>query len=219
MTSYYIGKLGMDALKWSGLPVNKAMWYGGTFGLVFLSTFELFDGLSAQWGASPGDIAANTAGVAFLIAQESVWKEQRMLLKFSFSPTTHAQKRPDILGSNFQEQALKNYNGQTYWLSVNLASFLNHETKIPRWLNAAVGYGADGMLGGKENPLTDNNGNTFPVFKRERQFYLSLDIDLTRLKPKSKFLRAFFNGFGFIKFPAPALELSGKKFKFQPLYF
>ena len=218
MTSYYVGKIGMDALKWSGLPAKKALWCG-TLGLAFLSTVELFDGFSDQWGASPGDMAANAMGTAFLIAQESLWDEQRILLKFSFSPTEYAQHRPYTLGNNFQEQALKDYNGQTYWLSLNISSFLNNQTTFPRWLNAAFGYGANGMMGGTVNPITDNNGNPFPVFKRARQYYFSIDIDLTRLKTKPTCLHAFFNTFGFVKFPAPSIEYSGNKIKFHPLFF
>jgi hypothetical protein len=48
---------------------------------------------------------------------------------------------------------LKDYNGQTYWLSVNLHSFYKG-SKIPKWLNLAIGYGANGMLTGNG----ENNG-------------------------------------------------------------
>ena len=219
MTGYYIGKLGMDAMKWSGVSQKKSMWYGGSLGFIFLSTVEVFDGFSSQWGASFGDIAANALGTSLLFAQESFWKEQRILLKFSFSKTHDPKYRENIFGKNFQEQMLKDYNGQTYWLSGNIASFLNEQTKFPKWLNVAFGYGADGMLGGNENPVADKNGNTFPAFERKRQIYFSLDVDLTRIKTRSKFLNTFFNAFGFIKFPAPTLELTEKKMIFHSVYF
>lgn len=218
MTAYYISKLSMDAIKWSGVSSGKAMWYGSVFGLVFLSSFEVFDGLSAQWGASIGDMAANTIGVACLIAQQKTWQEQRLLLKFSFYPSKYPQYRPTILGSNFNEQILKDYNGHTYWLSINAASFFKNKG-IPDWLNLALGYGADGMLGGNENPFHDKNGNVLPYFNRQRQFYFSLDIDLTRIKTKSRLLNSFFNAFGFVKIPFPALEFRGQKILFHPLYF
>jgi hypothetical protein len=44
--------------------------------------------------------------------------------------------RPNVLGSSLGTNA-KDYNGQTYWLSVNLHSFI----KAPKWLNLAIGYG------------------------------------------------------------------------------
>lgn len=219
VSSYYLGKLGMDVLKWSGVSGKKSLWYGGTLGLVFLTTVEIFDGHSVGWGASWGDAAANLGGTAFLFGQEYLWSEQKILLKYSFTPTRYAPYRPELLGSNWQEQMLKDYNGMTFWVSANVASFLNKETKFPKWLNAAFGYGADGMIGGHENPAYDNSGNPYPYFNRQRQFYFSFDIDLTRIKTGSKLLNTFFNAFGFIKFPAPALELSGKKIKIHPVFF
>ena len=51
---------------------------------------------------------------------------------------------------------LKDYNGQTYWLSANLKSFFPG-SNIPPWLNVAIGYGADGMFGGFENKWIDED--------------------------------------------------------------
>jgi hypothetical protein len=87
-------------------------------------------------GASSGDIIANASGTALFVSQ-LLWKEQRITPKFSFH-TTHAQYRPNVLGSSLAEQMLKDYNGQTYWLSVNLHSFYKG-SKIPKWLNLAIG--------------------------------------------------------------------------------
>ncbi|MBI2281885.1 MAG: DUF2279 domain-containing protein [Bacteroidetes bacterium] len=206
MTSYYVGKVGYEALSWSGVTKKKAIWYGGTLGLAFLTSVEVFDGFSNGWGFSTGDMAANIFGSGLFIGQQLGWKEQRVLLKYSFYPTDYAAKRPNLLGEKFLQQTLKDYNGQTYWLSVNVASFLNEESKFPKWLNIAVGYGADGMLGGRDNKFISNNEYfDYSDIKRQKQFYLSLDIDLTRIKTKNQFLSAVFNTFGFIKFPFPTL--------------
>jgi hypothetical protein len=62
-------------------------------------------------------------GTALFVSQELLWKEQRITPKFSFHTTQYAQYRPNVLGSSLAEQMLKDYNGQTYWLSVNLHSF------------------------------------------------------------------------------------------------
>ena len=103
---------------------------------------------------------------------------------------------------------MKDYNGQTYWLSINLASFMKKETNFPSWLNVAVGYGATGMTGGSFNPpYIDENGNQL-YFDRYRQYYISLDADLSRIRTNSKFLKALFKTIGFIKIPAPALEFN-----------
>ena len=207
-TSYNVGLIGIDLMKWSGVKRKKAIWYGGMLGSVFLNTVEVLDGLSSGWGFSIGDLSANTAGSLLVIAQELAWDEQRILLKFSFQQSPFSKYNQALLGKNVYENLIKDYNGQTYWLSINMASFMKNETKFPKWLNLALGYGANGMVGASYNPpILDANGN-YIYFDRYRQFYLSLDIDLTRIKTKSKILKPIFNTIGFIKFPAPALEFN-----------
>ena len=218
-TSYYVGRVGTQLYKWSGLNRKKAIWYGGMLGSVYQSTIEVLDGYSSQWGFSWGDFAANTAGSLLCIGQELAWDEQRIILKFSFMQSEYSKFRPNLLGKNLQENILKDYNGQTYWLSVNPASFMSDETRFPKWLNIAVGYGANGMTGGNFNPpYIDGNG--FQIYhERYRQYYLSFDVDLTRIKTKSKFLNTVFYSIGYLKIPAPALEFSEKGVKGSLLGF
>jgi len=218
-TAYTTGRIGMELFKWSGVERKKAIWYGGALGWVYQGTIEVLDGFSSQWGFSWGDFGANTVGSMLFIGEELVWNEQRIVPKFSFHQTSYAQYRENELGSNLQENILKDYNGQTYWLSTNLSSFMNEENKFPKWLNLAVGYGAEGMTGAVFNPPFDKNGNSLPQFDRYRKFYLSLDADLTRIKTKSCFLKAVFKTIGFIKIPAPTLEFSEKGIKGYLLYF
>lgn len=213
MTSYYLGKVGMEVLDWSGVSKKKQLIYGATFGFTFLSAVEILDGFSKKWGASWGDILANASGTGLLIGQELLWEEQRIILKYSFSQTNYAKQRPNVLGENFIQQALKDYNGQTYWLSANIWSF-NKESNFPKWLNLALGYGADGMLYGENNTSNQLLQNPY------RQFYLSFDIDLTKIKTNSKFLKTLFTTINFIKIPAPALEYNTKSgFKLHYLHF
>jgi len=218
-TSYYFGKIGYEALKWSGVKENKAIWYGGLYGSAYLLTIEILDGFSAEWGFSLGDFSANTLGSALFISQQLAWHEQRIMLKYSTHTTDYAQYRPDLLGSNLPQRIIKDYNGCTFWLSGNIYSFLPKSSGFPKWLNVAIGYGAEGMIGGNSNPLV-YKGNTMPSFERYRQFYLSLDIDLTRIPTKSKTLDLIFDLIGFIKIPLPTLEYNTKDgFKGHGLYF
>jgi hypothetical protein len=167
------------------------------------------DGFSKEWGFSTGDIIANASGTGLLIGQELLWQEQRLQLKYSFHQTRFASQNPELLGENFIEQTLKDYNGQTYWISANIWSF-KKDSKIPKWLNLAVGYGAENMITG----FKTENDNRF------RQFYFSLDVDLTKIKTKSKFLKTVFSTINFIKIPAPTLSFSSKrKVKFHTVYF
>ncbi len=217
ISSYYIGKMGMNALSWAGESKKNQLIYGATLGFAFLSAVEVFDGHSKEWGFSVGDLVANAAGTGLLIGQELLWEEQRIQLKYSFHTTPYPNRRPDLLGANFLEQTLKDYNGQTYWLSANIWSF-NKKSKIPKWLNIAFGYGAEGMISANEDIFI--NTIFLPEQRRFRQYYLSLDVDLTKIKTRSKLLKTIFSVVNFIKIPAPTLEINSKgRSKFHFIYF
>lgn len=206
-SSYQLGRVGANILNWSGVSKKDQLIYGSTLGFTFLTIVEVFDGFSEEWGFSWSDMAANATGTGLYVGQELLWKEQRVLLKYSFHQTKYANQRPDKLGNGFFEEALKDYNGQTYWLSVNLHSFFK-DSNLPKWLNVAFGYGADGMLTGQNESVN----NLFISQNRSRQFYLSLDVDLSRIKTKSNFLRSIFDVFNVIKVPFPALEFNGNNY-------
>lgn len=213
MTSYYLGKVGMNVLDWAGVSKKKQLIYGATYGFAFLTAVEVLDGFSKQWGASLGDILANAAGTGLLVGQELLWNEQRIIMKYSFNQTRFAELRPNTLGENYLQQALKDYNGQTYWLSANIWSFAK-ESNFPKWLNVAFGYGAEGMLYSRTRSTNSLLQDPF------RQFYVSLDVDLTKIKTKSKILKSLFSVVNFIKIPSPTLEINTKgKIKFHYLYF
>lgn len=215
-STYHLGSFGANALKWSGASRKSQLIYGSTLGLGFMTVVEVFDGFSANWGASLGDVAANVAGTGLFVSQELLWKEQRIVPKFSFHTTPYASARPNVLGSSVQEQVLKDYNGQTYWLSANIHSFTK-STVIPRWLNIAVGYGAEGMITGNDELV---NTVFLPESKRFRQFYLSLDVDLTKIETKSPFVKTILTVFNTIKIPAPTFEIKGSGgSKFHVFYF
>ena len=214
-SSYHLGRFSAEALAWSGVSKKDQLLYGATYGFAFLTAVEVLDGYSAQWGASWTDVAANAAGTALYVSQELWWNEQRIIPKYSFHTTSYAQQRPDLVGSSLQEQLLKDDNGQTYWLSINVNAFLKTKT-LPSWLNVALGYGADGMLSAYEiTPIS----SVSPA-SRTRQIYLSLDVDLSKIKTKSHLLKTICSVFNTIKIPAPTIEFKGSGgTTFHPVYF
>ena len=215
-STYHIGRFGSEMMQWSGTTKQHQLIYGAGLGFAFLTAVEVLDGFSSQWGASPGDVIANASGTALYVSQELIWKEQRVTPKYSFHTTQFSLLRPDVLGSSLTEQILKDYNGQTYWLSVNLHSF-SKGSKIPKWLNIAIGYGADGMISGNSN---NNSLILTPKPEIYRQFYLSFDADLTKINTKSHFLKTFFSVFNTLKIPAPTFEYRTRGgFKFHTFYF
>ncbi len=220
LSTFQISNLTMKAFNWAGFNTKQKLWIGGTLGYGYMTAIEIMDGYSTGWGFSWADMAANTLGTALAISQEAAWKEQRFNLKISFHQTSLAQYNPNLLGKDLSEQILKDYNGQTYWLSVSPFTFIKSDKKLPKWLALSFGYGADGMIGANYNNIAviDNEGNV-KQFDRVRQYYLSIDVDLSKIKTKSKFLNAVLNGLNIIKIPAPTLEMSNGKAKFHYLYF
>jgi|GEM_PF-50409 len=242
LSAYYETNWAYGLFNWAGMPKGKAIAYAGMTSTVIQLTIEVFDGFSEEWGFSGGDILANTAGTALSMGQQALWDEQRMQLKFSFYPVDYdgigdpqlVARSEELFGTAFAETLLKDYNGLTYWLSVNPASFspgLQKARWWPDWLNVALGYGAEGLYGGFDNHWCADAGlkpeqcpeaqliTRYDV-PRQRQYFLSLDVDLTRIETQKPFLRTLFGVISVIKVPAPALEYrSGQGFKGHWIYF
>lgn len=213
-SAYTLSSIATNAYSWCGIEKKKSALYGSGIGFLYLGCVELLDARSSQWGFSWGDVVANTSGSLLYLSQELFWKEQRVILKFSYSPTTFAMLNPDALGHNFQQRILKDYNGQTYWSSFNVHSFLASDAAFPRWLNIALGYGGTKMISAKMNEVDVNN------FQHTREFYISFDADLNRVRWKKKWMRTTARILSFIKIPSPTFEIrSDGKMKMHGLFF
>ncbi len=225
-SAYAESKASMELWRWTGIDRKKRIWLGGMSGAFYQTVIETLDGFSSQWGWSWGDFSANILGSGMLVAQELTWDEQRIQFKFSFhhkmyNDATLVQRSNKIFGSSIAERFLKDYNGQTYWLSANLNSFFP-ESKLPPWLQISVGTGAEGLFGANENIGKDANGSinfSRTDIKRYRQWYLAPDIDLTKIKTKHKGIKVALNILNIVKFPMPSLEYSNGRFKLNALTF
>ncbi len=216
--AYLISKSISKSYQWAGYGNKKSMLYGIAITGLYQTTIEVFDGFSKEWGFSGGDILANSIGLATFAFQELQWKEQRITLKLSFHQTKYSSYRPQLLGENIFENIIKDYNGLTNWVCINPHSFFK-TTGFPKWLSLAIGFGAEGMTGGKTNPESVN-GKAIPAFDRYRQFYLSVDFELSKIKTQSTFLMSLFRVINIVHLPAPAIEFrSGGKPQYKALYF
>lgn len=224
--AYTGGRMSMQMWKWAGVPKKKYVWLGGLTGLGYLTIIEVMDGFSPKWGFSCGDYAANTIGTGLLIGQELLWDEQRIQVKYSthyetYYPEDLERFAVSVVGKDKTNRLFKDYNPQTYWLSANIKSFFK-KSNVPDWLNIAFGYGADNIIGAKHINYIDANGvqtNQDALLPRYRQWYLAPDIDLTKIKTKSKFLKTALFVLNSFKFPAPSLELSNGNVKWNWIHF
>ncbi|HEY6901312.1 MAG TPA: DUF2279 domain-containing protein [Puia sp.] len=215
-TAYNIAAIQSDLLYWGGVKRGTAALIGTATALGFMSMIEILDGHSEKWGFSKGDMLANLTGCLLYEGQRLMWGEQRISLKFSYHGTIFPSYQPAELGRNLPQRILKDYNGQSYWLSFNIASFLPASSNFPRWLNLSAGYGAEGMIGAIKNP-SEINGKTIPYYRRYRQFYFSFDTDLYRIDGLSPLATTLLKINRTVKTPGPALEWNpeeGTKFHF-----
>tara|TARA_R110002072_G_scaffold929_3_gene7470 strand:- start:8637 stop:9536 length:900 start_codon:yes stop_codon:yes gene_type:complete len=205
-TAYKINKLTSDLYRWSGVSKKTSLIIGTGISVGYQSTFEILDGYSKNWGFSWGDVGANTLGSLSFLGQELAWGEERIIPKFSALPTKYASIRPAVLGRNFTESLLKDYNGQTYWLSFSPGTFFKN-SKIPKWACLSIGYSVDAKLIGNKSSYTDVVSGI--TYNEKREFLLSLDIDFSRLPIKRPWLKAIVKQFNYLKIPFPSLMLRG----------
>ena len=217
-TTYQLCKHSKNAVLWAGLPVKKSVFIGTAIGLGFQTTLEIMDGFSSGWGFSWADMSSNSVGALLFCGQEFLWNEQRLLPKFSYHPTGYAAIRPEVLGYSPIERLLKDYNGQTYWISLSPGKFLTTST-FPKWLCISVGYSIDAKLVGDQNTFTDYSVTNSPTYNARQQWLLSLDVDFNALPVKRKWLKSLLEPLNMLKIPFPTLILSNGKVNGNWFYF
>ncbi|MEY4604682.1 MAG: hypothetical protein RIT43_1974 [Bacteroidota bacterium] len=214
-TSYQISRLTNDIFTWSGIKPSRAAWIASGISVGYQTTLELFDGLSKNWGFSIHDFGYNVLGTSLFTTQELLLGEQWILPKFSYFQSPYAKLRPEILGTSFGERLLKDYNGQTYWLSLH--PFLpSRESSFPKWICFSIGYSADAKLKGDMDTYTHTDGT---VYSAHREWLFSMDLDFSRIPVKKPFWKKVLKQFNWLKLPFPALKLSNGKLTAVPIYF
>ncbi len=209
-SAFHLSHATQRAFLWTGTSRRKSALIGAIAGFALLAPIEVFDGYSAAYGASTGDLMADAAGSLFFYGQQSLWNEIRIYPKFSYHHSDYAALRSNILGNTTPSRILKDYNGQTLWLSFDLDKFA---PSVPKWLNISVGYGAEEMIYGRDNQNIEYGLHPY------RQFYLAIDPDLTAIRTKNKTVRTLLFLVNMIKFPAPTVEWSKQRLRFHGLYF
>lgn len=216
-TGYHIQRNMYNLYQWAGQNQKKSIIISGAISMGYLTTLEIFDGFSDNWGFSWWDMAANFAGVTIFTSQELLWNKQYAKMKFSSSPSPYAKYRPETLGDSYANRLLKDYNGQTYWLSFHPT--LKKDAVLPKWINLSLGYSVAEKLHGKMNIFTVVYNNQPLSFEAYRQYFLSLDIDFEAIPTNKKWLRRTFKLLNHVKIPFPTIGYYQKEWRFNPFYF
>ena len=190
-------RIAAQAYGWTGMTRRQALFWGGVTSLATLTQVELLDGFTAKYGFSTADYAANIAG-AFLPLAQDIWQPLQLV---TFKMSYHTARFEKGTAPNL----LEDYNRQTYWLTLDVNGLLPRPARRywPDWLQVAAGCGV--------NHAFEAN--------REREYYLALDVDPTRLPLGDGPLASFLAPFHYLHLPAPAIRFRGDGTKLFALYF
>lgn len=208
-SAFQLASGGSRILQWTRLNEKKSDRIAAISGFAMMTSIEVLDGFSSAYGASVSDMSANALGTGLYFGQKILWNELRLYPKFSVHQTSFAAMRPSVLGSTIAQQILKDYNGQTQWISVDMDKFL----KFTRWINVAVGYGIGGMA------YANDAENIALGLSPHRQFYIAIDPDLSSIKSRHKWINSIIYFLNMVKLPAPALRFEKDKVRGYYLYF
>ncbi len=212
MTAFYLAEHTHEALRTLCYSPRKARNMAAVLAWTAMLPIEILDGFSPAYGFSWADAGANLAGAMLFWVQNG---RGPLLVrpKYSFQPSPYAALRPGVLGDGLAEQWLKDYNGQTYWLSFDWqALFKRRPLSVP--LTWAIGYGAEEMVYARRDE------NLQAGFRPYRQLYFSVDIEWRQVPASKPWLRSVFRFLNMIKIPAPALSWDERQgWRFHWLYF
>lgn len=179
--------------EWSGVNPMSAILYGSLTAMAYETYIEIYDGLSPIWGFDWGDVASNFVGALYPVAQRYVPFLNNINFKWSFNPNWVLRKVQN------QFDLLDDYTSMIFWISVNPKGLLPEKIAehYPGFLAFALGVSLKGA---------SHQGSTLNAY---REWYLSFDVDITRLPGKSEFMKKLKKILNFYHLPMPTV-------KFQP---
>ncbi len=202
---YILGFAIDHSLRWANVPASRAVWMGAAAGLLFQTYIEVEDGYSA-WGFDRVDFAFDLAGASWPVVRYYVPFLENFDLKMSYHPSSLLGEPGGVGFKGQQHIIIDDYEGQTFWLSVNVHDLLpdGARTLWPQFLCLSVGYGAREIAG----PIP------------YRVFFIAPDLDMTRIiPPKTPLLKFVGEALNFFHVPMPAVRFSERGTVWYGIYF
>ncbi len=184
------------ALTWPGYDEETSALYGGLVSALIYTGIEIKDGFAPQWGFSVGDVSSSVVGAFYPYMQKKIPLLEDFNFKWSYWPSKSPYYTNLERIQHNDQLFADDYEGQTFWLSVNVRNFFPASLKPywPEFLNLAGGLSVEKL---------DGNGAGNLVF------IFSPDIDLTKVfKTDSKTLNTVLHLLNLLHLPLPALRVS-----------
>ena len=124
--------------------------------MLFGLTKEFGDSHINIAGWSMSDVSMNLVGNLGFYFQERLFGKQIVKYKYSYVNSGLQHYNSKILGTSYKNYQLRDYNGQTYWLSNSLGDLSITQNKWLQPISISFGYGADNMLNEKNNANLKN---------------------------------------------------------------
>ena len=193
---YHLARMGSDLLRAACVPARNAVTWGAVYAAAFQLQIEIWDGFFADYGFSPPDVLANTAGTALALAQARRPALRAIKPTFSYDPTAAYDNRARHGNA---PRATIDYSGQTYWLSADVDALLPAELERfwPGLLRLSVGHSITDWI----------DAESGAVSTARRRILLSIDIDPEKLPGEHPLWRRIKRELSYYRFPAPALQL------------
>lgn len=202
--------------RWAGLSPGEAGLFGGIVSTVFQTQIEVSDGFSAAYGFSRTDALANLVGST--VGGLKVAYPERLdwlATKYSYRPSPYyGTQTTGVDGGGpfgYLGNAIKDYDGATYWLTVRPEELLAEGSRArqvwPDWLAFSAGYGGDNLA----HAISGHDYGNVPEGEsnvHRREFYIGPDIDLLHSLDLPQPFQAMLRFFEFVRLPAPALQLA-----------
>jgi uncharacterized protein YfiM (DUF2279 family) len=207
--SYQLSSLFYQMNRWAGFSKKRALNLAFIESTIFSTTKEYCDGRIEVGGWSWYDMGMNFAGNSLFYLQEKFLDKQLFQMKYSYNNSGLQHYNPNVLGASWKTFWLRDYNGQTFWISTSLGNMNLTTNKWLKPLAICFGYGGNNLIWEFSNKQIN--------LERYSQFYLGLDIDLTQIKSKYQLINTALFLFNRLRIPLPCIEYNSLgQFSFHP---
>ena len=197
---YHLTRIGDAVLRNACISPRKAIAISAIYATLFQLQIEIWDARFEKYGFSYPDLIANTAGMAYAVAQQKYPTLQRVKPTMSYSRSAAMRARDAGRIPDSEIRASLDYSGQTYWMSAEIDPFLPPEARRywPDALRFSVGHSITDWI----DPTTGQSK------RAQRKILLSLDLDASKLPGDHPLWRSVKNSLSYIRLPAPALQIT-----------